>query len=194
MTPPSPSPPPHSSIPPTSYSHPPRHKAQGPRPKAAVLLIPTPAPTSIRIAASVSPSQSPPATALPSSRVQLLYAEAVDRQAHDPAPYHIGEERPNNADAVDKLARRASAANPTAVQLPASNAASPGRRSARRASAATPVCRPSPAPPVKGRLFQQAEGIAAPPLALVGGGGQRARLLVNRPEGNVVRRRSTASA
>ena len=86
--------------------------------RGRVAVATTPVPPSSRIAASASPPQSPPATALPSSRAWLLDAEAVDWQAHNPAPcpkYHMVEDWPNDADETKESAKRASAAAPTAA-------------------------------------------------------------------------------
>ena len=58
-----------------------------------------------------------------SPRAQLLDAEAANRQAHGPAPFPAVEELPDYADVTKELARRASAAAPTAAQLFALQAA-----------------------------------------------------------------------
>ena len=97
----------------------PRTRAsRGPRPHRC--RSNPPPPTSSHIAASASPSQSPTTAALPSSRAWLLYAKAVNRQAHDPAPYHMVEERPDDMSAMEGPARRALAAAPTTAQSPVS--------------------------------------------------------------------------
>ena len=87
-------------------------------------VAPTRRPPSSRVAASATPPRPPPADALPSSCAPLLDANIIDRQAHDLAPYPTVEQRPDDADATEESARRASAATLTAAQLPTSNAAS----------------------------------------------------------------------
>ena len=61
------------------------------------------------------PPQSPPVITLPSSRVHLLNAEAIDQQARDPVPYPAVEERPDDADTTEESARRTLAATLTAA-------------------------------------------------------------------------------